>query len=150
MRTVIQRVSRASVTVGDGIVSAIDRGLVALVAVVREDADGDVAWTARKLATLRAFPSAAGAYDLDVQQANGAVLLVSNFTVAADVAGGRRPSLSAAMTPGEAVVVFDRLVAATRALGVRVETGAFGADMLVELVNDGPLTLIADSRRGGS
>ena len=146
MIAVIQRVERAAVRVDDEAVGAIGRGLVALVSVVREDGDRDVTWMANKLAGLRVFPSDAGEYDRDVRAAGGGILIVSNFTVAADCSGGRRPSFLQAMPPDAARPAFDRLLAAVAALNVPVATGRFGADMRVELVNDGPLTLIVNSR----
>lgn len=146
MIAVVQRVTQARVLVGGDVVGSIDRGLVALVAVVRGDTDRDIEKIADKLVGLRVFPSDKGAYDLDVRQVGGAVLLVSNFTVAADVTGGRRPSFVDAMPPGEAKPVFESLEAALR-LRVPVATGRFGAEMRVEIANDGPLTLIVDSRK---
>ena len=146
MIAVVQRVERASVVVGGEAVGAIGRGLVALVSVVRGDADRDVSWMANKLAGLRVFPSDKGEYDRDVRDVGGGLLLVSNFTVAADCGGGRRPSFVEAMPPDAARPMFDGLVAAVAALNVPVATGRFGADMRVEIVNDGPLTLIVNSR----
>lgn len=142
--------------VGEDTVGEIGGGLAVLLAVVRGDTRVDIQKIADKLVALRIFPSANGAYDLDVCQVGGAVLLVSNFTVAADVTGGRRPSFSKAMSPSEAKPLFDELVAELQPR-VPVATGEFGADMSVEITNDGPLTLIVDSRarkadavRGGS
>ncbi|MDB5294938.1 MAG: D-tyrosyl-tRNA(Tyr) deacylase [Phycisphaerales bacterium] len=148
MICVVQRVTEAAVRVGGEVVGSIGPGLLVLAAVHRRDADADVAWTANKLASLRAFPSAdeTKAYDRDVREVGGGVLLVSNFTVAAATAQGRRPTLEAAADPATARPRFDALVAAVRAAGVAlVETGVFGADMAVSLVNDGPLTLIVES-----
>lgn len=146
MIAVVQRVERASVVVDGTTVGAIARGLTALVSVVRDDLDRDVAWMANKLAGLRVFPSEKGEYDCDVRDAGGGILLVSNFTVAADCSAGRRPSFIRAMPPDLARPIFDRLIAAVAALNVPVATGVFGADMRVEIVNDGPLTLIVNSR----
>lgn len=147
MKAVVQRVSSANVTVAGQTIGQIERGLAVLCAVVREDGPGDVAKMAKKLAGLRVFPSSDSApYDLDVKAIGGAVLLVSNFTVAADTAGGRRPGLSPAMPPAEARPVFESLVTALRAEGVAVETGSFGAEMLVKIANDGPLTVIVDTK----
>ena len=148
MIAVVQRVMRASVTVESDLVGEIGPGLVVLAAVHRTDTDADITWTANKLAGLRIFRGNDGIqhFDLDVRQAGGSVLLVSNFTVAAATRHGRRPSFDAAAPPEAGRERFDRLVEAVRALGVSVATGRFGADMEVSLVNDGPVTVILDSR----
>ena len=151
MIAIVQRVTEASVTVAGETVGRIGHGLVVLAAVHRTDAAVDVTWTANKLAGLRIFRNGDKYFDADVRQAGGAILLVSNFTVAAATREGRRPSFSAAAETERGRVLFDQLVDATRALGVPVETGRFGADMLVSLVNDGPVTVIVDSAgRGGA
>lgn len=146
MICVIQRVSQASVAVDSRIVGQVGKGMLVLAAVHRDDTDADIAFVAGKLATLRIFPQGDKHYDLDVQQAGGAILLVSNFTVSASTRHGRRPSLDAAASPEMGLVMFDRLVAAVRATGVTVATGQFGAHMDVSLVNDGPVTFLVDSR----
>jgi D-tyrosyl-tRNA(Tyr) deacylase len=149
MITVVQRVSEAKVLVGGEVVGVIGPGLLALAAVVRDDTQRDVDWTAAKLAALRIFRSGEGAgakhFDKDVREAGGSILLVSNFTVAASTRQGRRPSLDRAAEPALAEAIFARLVEATWAHGVPVETGRFAADMKVSLVNDGPATFILDS-----
>ena len=145
MIAVVQRVTQASVVVGDRVVGQIGGGLLALVAVHADDTDADVTWTAGKLAGLRIFRNDEKHFDADVKQAGGAVLLVSNFTVAARTRQGRRPSFDLAAPPENGRELFDALVAAVRAQGVTVETGEFGADMAVSLVNDGPVTVIVDS-----
>jgi D-tyrosyl-tRNA(Tyr) deacylase len=145
MICVIQRVSEASVTVGDQMISHIDRGMLVLAAVHATDLDEDIDWTARKLASLRIFAKDERNFDLDVKEIGGSILLVSNFTVAADTRKGRRPSLDAAANPQMGREKFDRLVAAVRALEVTTQTGEFGADMKVSLVNDGPVTFILNS-----
>jgi D-tyrosyl-tRNA(Tyr) deacylase len=142
---VVQRVTEASVTVGGEVVGRIGGGLVVLVAVDDLDELPDVAWTAGKLTGLRVFRSGDKHFDLDVRAAGGSVLLVSNFTVAAETRKGRRPSFDAAAGPEQGRALFDALVVAVRAAGVAVETGRFGADMSVALVNDGPATFIIDS-----
>ena len=146
MIAVVQRVTEAAVRVGDETVGRIGPGLLVLVAVHKTDADADVGWTANKLVALRIFRQGDKHFDADVRQAGGSVLLVSNFTVAAATRQGRRPSFDAAAGPERGRELFDRLVDAVRALGVPVETGRFGADMHVSLVNDGPVTVIVDSR----
>jgi D-tyrosyl-tRNA(Tyr) deacylase len=151
MIAVVQRVLRGKVTVGEEVVGQIDNGMLVLAAVEVGDTEAEIAWTAAKLVGLRIFRSADGAkyFDQDVQQVGGSILLVSNFTVAAETSQGRRPSLSHAAPPEEGRVMFDRLVERVRALGVRVETGRFGAEMEVELVNDGPVTFLVESGKKG-
>lgn len=132
--------------VGGAVVGAIGPGLLVLAAVVREDTQRDLDWTAAKLAGLRIFPGGDGKhFDKDVRDVGGSILLVSNFTVAANTRQGRRPSLDRAAEPGTAEIMFARFIAAVLAQGVPVETGQFGADMKVTLTNDGPATFIIDS-----
>lgn len=147
MIAVVQRVTRARVDVDGTAAGIIDSGLLVLAAVENGDGDAQVDWMARKIVGLRVFRNGDKHFDLDVAQAGGAVLLVSNFTVAADTRKGRRPSLDAAADPDDAAILFDRLVRAVRELGVRVETGVFGGDMKVTLTNDGPATFILRSER---
>jgi D-tyrosyl-tRNA(Tyr) deacylase len=144
---VLQRVTDAQVVVEGRVVGRIGAGLAALVAVHATDTDADVQWTAAKLVSLRIFRNGDKHFDVDVRQAGGSVLLVSNFTVAAATRHGRRPSFDAAAPPDKGRQLFDALTAAVRAQGVTVQTGEFGADMAVSLVNDGPVTVIIDSRR---
>jgi D-tyrosyl-tRNA(Tyr) deacylase len=143
---VVQRVSEASVRVGRDLVGQIGPGLLALVAVCRDDTDADVKWSARKLVELRLFPNAEKAFDIDVKTAGGSLLLVSNFTVAAATRQGRRPSFDAAADAQKGEQLFLALIEAVRATGVPTQTGRFGADMKVHLVNDGPVTVVVDSR----
>ncbi len=145
MRAVVQRVSRASVTVDGAVVGQIERGLLVLVGAAEGDAVADADALARKVAGLRVFPDADGKMNLDVQQVGGAVLAVSQFTLLGDCRKGRRPSFVGAARPEVASPLFDRYVEATRALGLRCETGIFQADMKVELLNDGPVTLLIDT-----
>lgn len=148
MIAVIQRVTEAQVHVGSEIVGAIGRGLVALVAVCASDTSIDVQWMARKLVSLRIFREADKHFQLDVKEAGGSVLLISNFTVAGSTRQGRRPSFELAADAAQAGQVFTEFVDAVRATGITVATGRFGADMSVNLVNDGPVTLILDSGAG--
>ena len=145
MITIVQRVSEAKVTVDGEIVGAIGPGILALAAVVKGDTDKDIDWTAAKLAGLRIFRSEGKHFDKDVKEVGGSILLVSNFTVSASTRQGRRPSLDRAAEPAVAEAMFAKLVEATRAQGVPVETGKFAADMKISLVNDGPATFILDS-----
>ena len=145
MIAILQRVLSASVSVDGEIVGEIAHGIVALVAVTKNDGPEQIEWMARKIVGLRIFRAGDKHFDLDVQQAGGSVLLISNFTVSAATRQGRRPSFDAAADPQNARALFDALVEAIRATGVTVTTGQFGADMKVELINDGPATFILDS-----
>jgi D-aminoacyl-tRNA deacylase len=148
MIAVVTRVCSAAVQVNHQTVAAIDQGLLALVAVHRSDSIQRVRWMAGKLLGLRLFPSPADpekAFDRDVVQIGGSILLVSNFTVAARTTKGRRPSLDPAASQEQARPLFDQLVETIRAGGAAVQTGCFGADMLVSSINDGPVTFLLDS-----
>jgi D-tyrosyl-tRNA(Tyr) deacylase len=147
MRAVVQRVSRAQVTVAGEVVGRIDRGLVVLLGVEDGDTDADGQYVADKLVGLRIFPDDDGKMNRSVFDAGGGVLLVSQFTLLGDCRKGRRPSFMAAARPEQAVPLYERVVAAVRQQGVPVETGRFQEHMDVELVNDGPVTLLLDSRR---
>lgn len=147
MRAVIQRVTSASVTVDGRVIGAIGRGLLVLLGVAIHDKPADVEYTAAKIRDVRIFPDEAGKMNRDVVQADGAVLLVSQFTLVGDVRGGRRPSFIEAAPPELARALYEDLAAALRARGLRVETGEFRAHMDVALVNDGPVTILVDSKR---
>lgn len=140
MIALLQRVGEASVAVGGERIAAIGRGMLALVAVERDDAEAEVERMADRLLSFRMFPDAAGRMNLDIRAASGALLLVPQFTLAADTSSGNRPSFSGSAPPEAGRLHFDALVAALRVRGQTVETGRFGADMQVALVNDGPVT----------
>ena len=140
MRIVVQRVARASVRPG----GAIGPGLLALVGVAAEDTDADVDRLAGRVARLRIFEGADGRFDRSLLDTGGAALVVSQFTLIADTAKGNRPSFSRAARPEHAQPLFERFCAALRDAGVPVETGVFGARMQVELVNDGPVTIVLE------
>ena len=144
MRAVLQRVTKASVAVADEVVGAIDAGLVALVAVCRGDGDAEARWIARKIANLRIFEDDAGRFNRSLLDVGGRVLLVSQFTLYADVRRGRRPSFTEAAGPEVAEELIGRLAASLLEQGVEVESGRFQAHMLVEILNDGPVTVILD------
>lgn len=146
MKAVVQRVATARVEVDGCQAASIARGLLVLVGVCKGDAGADRAWMAEKLAGLRIFEDDAGKMNVSVAQAGGAVLLVPNFTVAGDARKGRRPSFDEAMPPAEAERALSALAGDLAALGVPVQTGVFGAHMLVNLANDGPVTILLDSR----
>lgn len=147
MLVVVQRVARAAVLVDGRTVAGIERGLLLLACAVTGDSDGEVDWLADKLAGLRVFEDAQGRTNLALADVGGAVLLVPQFTLAADWRKGRRPSFSAAAPPAEATPRLARLAAGLSAAGLPVQQGVFGAAMRVELVNDGPFTLVLDSRQ---
>lgn len=145
MRAVVQRVKQARVTVGAEVVGAIGVGLLVLVGVVGDDTVDDARWLERKLLSLRIFPDTTGRMQRSVLEVGGRLLLVSQFTLCADTAKGARPSFTLAMSPERAAVLLDDLVASLRR-GIEVEAGRFGADMVVELTNEGPVTLWLDSK----
>jgi D-tyrosyl-tRNA(Tyr) deacylase len=147
MRAVVQRALRAGVTVDGETVGQIDAGLCVLVGVARDDTESDAEGLAAKIVGLRIFEDDAGKMNRDVLEIGGAVLAVSQFTLLGDVRKGRRPSFGDAMEPERANALFERFCAACRELGARVETGRFRAHMLVELTNDGPVTILVDSKR---
>lgn len=142
MKAVLQRVSAAQVAVEGEVIGAIDLGILALVAVEQGDGVTEVDRMARKIAGLRIFPDERGRMHLSVRDVSGSVLAISQFTLAANVNKGFRPSFDRAETPELARQRFDALCERLRALGVPVATGRFGADMQVQLTNDGPVTFI--------
>ena len=144
MRIVLQRVSRARVTVGGEETGAIGRGLLALLGVGQGDTSDSVRRLADKLVGLRIFADDAGKMNRSVQDVGGSVLVVSQFTLYGDTRKGRRPSFIDAAPPETAIPLYEAFIDAVKALGVPVATGRFGAMMQVELINDGPVTLILD------
>ncbi|HLB04096.1 MAG TPA: D-aminoacyl-tRNA deacylase [Gaiellaceae bacterium] len=144
MRAVVQRVSRAEVRAGAQLSGEIGHGLVILLGVARGDGEAEAVRLAGKVARLRVFENADGRFDLSVLDVGGWALAVSQFTLIADTAKGNRPSFTDAAPPEEAEPLYDRFCAALRAEGVRVETGVFGARMELELVNDGPVTIVLE------
>ncbi len=147
MRAVIQRVSRARVLVGEDAVGEIGAGLLALIGVAEDDGPFDVAYIAGKIRELRVFEDEHGKMNRALPDVAGAVLAVSQFTLYGDVRKGRRPSFDRAAPAEAGRVLFDAVVAELRAAGVTVETGTYRAHMQVELVNDGPVTILVDSRK---
>jgi D-tyrosyl-tRNA(Tyr) deacylase len=144
MRVVLQRVSRASVTINGRIAGAIEQGFCLLVGFTHTDTAAEADWMADKIAGLRLFPDAEGKMNVGLVDAGGAVLVVSQFTLYGDAARGRRPSFIDAARPDVAIPLYERFVRALRERRLRVETGEFGAMMDVALVNDGPVTLILE------
>ena len=147
MRAVIQRVERASVSVEGEIRGQIGAGFLVLIGVEEGDGDADFRYIAEKVPNLRVFEDEQGKMNRSLLDVGGELLAVSQFTLLGDARGGRRPSFIAAARPETADPMYERLVADWRARGIRVETGVFGAHMKVALVNDGPVTILLDSRR---
>ena len=144
MRVILQRVSSASVSIEGVTVGAIERGFVLLVGFTHDDGADDVEWMASRVVGLRLFGDDEGKMNRSLEDVGGALLVISQFTVYGDARKGRRPSFIAAARPETAIPLYERFIAMLRATGVRVETGEFGADMQVSLVNDGPVTLVLD------
>ena len=147
MRAVVQRVSSASVTVDGRVTGKIDAGLLILLGVSRTDNPEAASYLAEKIVNLRVFSDPAGKMNLSLLDVRGAALVVSQFTLYGDTRGGRRPSYIQAAPPEEANRLYEEFVRAVRALNVTVETGVFQARMKVDLVNDGPVTILLDSER---
>ena len=144
MRVVLQRVSRASVSINGRVAGAIGRGFCLLVGLTHHDTGATVDWMAEKVAGLRLFPDAEGKMNLGLVEVGGGVLVISQFTLYGDSTKGRRPSFIDAARPETAIPLYQRFVDALRARGLEVATGEFGADMQVEIHNDGPVTLILE------
>jgi len=144
MRVILQRVSSASVSIEGATVGAIQRGFVLLVGFTHDDDADDVEWMASRVVGLRLFGDDEGKLNRSLDDVGGALLVISQFTVYGDARKGRRPSFIAAARPETAIPLYERFIATLRATGTHVETGEFGADMQVSLVNDGPVTLVLD------
>ncbi|EED35082.1 D-tyrosyl-tRNA(Tyr) deacylase [Luminiphilus syltensis NOR5-1B] len=144
MKSLIQRVTQAQVQVDDSTVGAINRGLLAFVGVERGDDSASVVRMAQRLLTYRVFSDTEGRMNRSLTDVGGDLLLVSQFTLAADTRKGTRPSFSSAADPEEAAVIFGELIACCRESGLRTETGRFGAEMVVSLINDGPVTFLLE------
>jgi len=147
MRAVVQRVSRASVAVEGKITGEIGRGFLVLLGVAKSDTAADADHLAEKISGLRIFEDSGGKMNLALADVNGAVLAVSQFTLHGDVRRGKRPSFDSAAPPDQARKLYEYFVERVRALGLRCETGVFQAMMQVELVNDGPVTILLDSEK---
>jgi D-tyrosyl-tRNA(Tyr) deacylase len=146
MRAVVQRVSRARVAIAGETVGEIGTGLMVLLGVTHDDTPEQARWLAEKIVSLRLFNDAAGKMNQGLEDVGGGVLIVSQFTLYGDCRKGRRPSFLDAAGPDIAVPLYEEFIIAIKARGVPVATGRFGADMQVELVNDGPVTLILDTK----
>jgi len=144
MRVVLQRVSKASVSIGGRVTGAIGRGFCLLVGFTHGDTGEQVDWMAEKVAGLRLFSDADGKMNLGLSEVQGALLVISQFTLYGDTAKGRRPSFIDAARPETAIPLYERFLSALRARGLELASGEFGADMQVEIHNDGPVTLILE------
>lgn len=147
MRCVVQRVTRSSVTSDGELTGSIGKGLMVLIGVTTTDTEKDIKYMADKVPNLRIFEDAEGKMNLSLKDVGGAILAVSQFTLYGDARGGRRPSFITAERPERANELYEQLVAAWREQGLTVETGRFRTDMQVELINDGPVTLLLDSSK---
>jgi len=146
MIAVLQRVTRGKVEVASREVGSIERGLVVLLGIARGDSESDVLWMSRRIASLRIFSDDAGKMNLNVQQVDGAILLVSQFTLLADLSSGNRPGFTAAEEPDIARIRCGEVAAQLLERRIRIAHGEFGANMLVTLENDGPVTIVLDSK----
>ena len=146
MRVILQRVSHASVTVEEKVIGKIQRGFLLLVGVTHDDAMEDMEYLVRKIVQMRIFEDEEGKLNRSIQDIGGEILSVSQFTLYADTKKGNRPSFSKAAPGDVAIEMFDQFNALLRETGISVETGQFGADMKVELLNDGPVTILLDSK----
>ena len=146
MKALVQRVSQASVTVDGEVVGKIGSGLVVLIGVAAEDTEKDVSYLVDRVAQLRIFSDDAGKFNISALETGGEMLLISQFTLLADTRKGRRPSFTEAAPPQQAESLFNLFVERMRSTGLKVETGRFQAHMLVEIHNDGPVTIMLDSK----
>jgi D-tyrosyl-tRNA(Tyr) deacylase len=145
MRALLQRVVKSSVTVEDKVVGDIARGLVVLLGVADEDCENDAEYLADKIANLRIFNDDQSKFNLSTLKVKGELLVVSQFTLLADTRKGRRPSFTAAAPPQKAETLYNYFIMRLKQTGLKVETGEFGAHMVVEILNDGPVTIMLDS-----
>ncbi|KAF0130664.1 MAG: hypothetical protein FD155_1474 [Bacteroidetes bacterium] len=147
MRVIIQRVSKASVTINDQLKAQIGKGLLILVGIEEADNEEDISWITGKIARLRVFPDENNVMNLDIKSASGELLVVSQFTLHASTKKGNRPSYIKAARPETAIPIYDKFIEMlSEEYSIAVQTGEFGAMMQVELINDGPVTLFIDSK----
>ena len=146
MKAVVQRTARASVSIDGEPVGRIDRGLLVLLGIEPDDGEADIEYMVKKCSGLRIFEDENGKMNLSVQDVGGSILLVSQFTLLGDARKGNRPSFTGAAVPEKAIPIYERVISEL-AKRLPVQTGVFGADMQVELVNDGPVTILLDSKR---
>lgn len=148
MKAVVQRVSSSTVSVDGAISGTIGRGLLVFLGVMKGDTDKDIEYISKKIAGLRIFPDGEGKMNRSVLDVGGQVLAVSQFTLSADMRKGNRPSFDRAESPGKANTMYELFMKQLAGIGILVERGAFGQHMEVSLVNDGPVTILIDSKRG--
>jgi D-tyrosyl-tRNA(Tyr) deacylase len=147
MRAVIQRVAHASVKVDEQVTGQIEKGLLVLIGIEDADTDEDIEWLSGKIVNLRIFNDEAGVMNLSAKEIDGSILLVSQFTLHASTKKGNRPSYSKASKPDFAVPMYEKMILQLENdLGKKIQTGIFGADMRVELLNDGPVTIVMDTK----
>ena len=146
MKAVVQRTARAGVNIDGETVGRIDRGLLVLLGIEPDDGEADIEYMVKKCSGLRIFEDENGKMNLSVQDVGGSILLVSQFTLLGDARKGNRPSFTGAAVPEKAIPIYERVISEL-AKRLPVQTGVFGADMQVELVNDGPVTILLDSKR---
>jgi D-tyrosyl-tRNA(Tyr) deacylase len=146
VKALLQRVTSGSVSISGEVLGKINRGLVVFVGVASEDTEKDAQYLAQKIANLRIFTDEQGKFNLSALDVNGELLVVSQFTLLADARKGRRPSFISAAPPEQAEELFERFIAAVRNTGLKVETGRFQQYMQVKIVNDGPVTILLDSK----
>ena len=147
MRAVVQRVKKSRVTVDDKITGEIGRGLMVLIGVEEGDTDADAAYIAKKVSALRVFDDAEGVMNLNIKDAGGEILAVSQFTLLGDVRKGNRPSYFTAAGPDEANAIYRKTVELIQGKGIHVEEGIFQAEMMVDIANDGPVTILLESHK---
>ncbi len=147
MRAVLQRVKRASVTVDDHITGQIEHGLLVFLGVGKEDGQSDIDFLSDKITNLRIFPDTDGKMNLSLKEIGGGVLLISQFTLFGECRKGRRPDFTAAGDPQTAKSLYEQMIEAMKAKGIPVETGVFAAHMDIDSINDGPVTLLLDSKK---
>ncbi|MCR4316795.1 MAG: D-aminoacyl-tRNA deacylase [Planctomycetes bacterium] len=150
MRALVQRVGECSVTIGGSVHSRIERGLLVFLCAMSGDSEKDQIWMVNKIAGLRIFRDDAGKMNRSVTDAGGQIMVVSQFTLSARLESGFRPGFTGAMPPGEAEAMYEDFIRRLRERGIHVETGVFGADMSVNLVNDGPVTIWVDTAANSS
>ena len=146
MKIVVQRVSKASVSISREMFSSIDSGLILLVGISETDGTKDIEYLVNKITNMRLFPNDKGNFEISVKDANYEILVVSQFTLYGDTRKGRRPSFTEAATPEKANDIFNKLIADFEKTGVATKTGKFQSHMVVKIVNDGPVTIIIDSK----
>lgn len=147
MRAVIQRSKQASVKIDNKVISTIDKGLVVFVAIKVDDTQKDIEYIAKKIAGIRIFEDEAGKMNNDIKSINGQILAVSNFTLYGDMSHGYRPGFTESMMPPRAEDMYNQFIEELKKYNIEVVTGRFGADMQVSIINDGPVTIIIDSKR---